>query len=111
VVRHISDRIYVLYLGKVMETARAETLFARPLHPYTNVLISAVPVPEVRRAGRRIVLQGEIPSAINPPSGCRFRTRCPAATGVCAAAEPVLTEVEPGHFVACHFPGVVSVGG
>jgi peptide/nickel transport system ATP-binding protein len=111
VVRHISDRIYVLYLGKVMETATAETLFQRPLHPYTNTLISAVPVPEVGKAGRRIVLQGEIPSAIDPPSGCRFRTRCPAAALQCAELEPPLTEVVPGHFVACHFPGVVSITG
>jgi peptide/nickel transport system ATP-binding protein len=111
VVRHISDRIYVLYLGKVMETATAETLFERPLHPYTNTLISAVPVPEVGKAGRRIVLQGEIPSAIDPPSGCRFRTRCPAAALLCAELEPRLMEVEPGHFVACHFPGAVSITG
>jgi peptide/nickel transport system ATP-binding protein len=110
VVRHISDRIYVLYLGKVMETARAETLFARPLHPYTTTLISAVPVPEARRTRRRIVLQGEIPSAINPPSGCRFRTRCPAAVARCAEEEPPLLEVEPGHFAACHFPGAVVLG-
>ena len=111
VVRHISDRIYVLYLGKVMETASAETLFERPLHPYTNTLISAVPVPEVGKAGRRIMLQGEIPSAIDLPSGCRFRTRCPAAAPACIELEPRLTEVEPGHFVACHFPGAVSITG
>jgi peptide/nickel transport system ATP-binding protein len=111
VVRHISNRIYVLYLGKVMETASAETLFERPLHPYTSTLISAVPVPEVGKAGRRIVLQGEIPSAIDPPSGCRFRTRCPAAVGRCIEVEPRLTEVEHRHFVACHFPGAVSITG
>jgi peptide/nickel transport system ATP-binding protein len=110
VVRHISDRIYVLYLGKVMETARSEALFARPLHPYTNTLISAVPMPEVGKSGRRIILQGEIPSAIDPPSGCRFRTRCPAAVGRCADEEPGLREAETGHFVACHFPGVISIG-
>jgi peptide/nickel transport system ATP-binding protein len=111
VVRHISDRIYVLYLGKVMETAPAKALFARPLHPYTNTLISAVPVLEIGRADRRIRLRGEIPSAIDPPSGCRFRTRCSAATSRCAEAEPPLAETEPGHFVACHFPGVVSIRG
>ncbi len=109
VVRHISDRIYVLYLGKVMETAPAEALFVRPMHPYTNTLISAIPVPEVGKVGRRIILSGEIPSAIDPPSGCRFRTRCPAAAPRCAAESPPLIEVEPQHFVACHFPGVVTI--
>jgi oligopeptide/dipeptide ABC transporter ATP-binding protein len=109
VVRHISDRIYVLYLGKVMETAPAEALFARPLHPYTNTLISAIPIPEVGKAGRRIILSGEIPSAIDPPSGCRFRTRCPAAAPRCATESPPLIEVEPQHFVACHFPGAVTI--
>ena len=110
VVRHISDRIVVLYLGQVMETGPAEALFAHPLHPYTVTLISAVPVPDasVERARRRIVLQGEIPSAISPPSGCRFRTRCPVAATRCAEEVPPLTEAEPGHFVACHFPGVMT---
>ncbi len=109
VVRHISDRIVVLYLGRVVETASAAGLFARPLHPYTVTLISAVPVPNVgvERTRRRIILQGELPSAISPPSGCRFRTRCPAATTRCAAEVPTLIEAEPGHFVACHFPGAV----
>jgi len=92
-----------------METAPAEALFVRPLHPYTNTLISAIPVPEVGKVGRRIILSGEIPSAIDPPSGCRFRTRCPAAAPRCAAEPPPLTEVEPQHFVACHFPGAVTI--
>lgn len=110
VVRHISDRIVVLYLGQVMETALTETLFGHPLHPYTATLVSAVPVPNAaaERARRRIILQGEIPSAISPPSGCRFRTRCPAATARCSAEVPRLAEMEPGHQVACHYPGAVG---
>ncbi len=109
VVRHISDRIVVLYLGRVVETARAADLFHHPLHPYTASLISAVPTPDVRLSRQRIVLSGEVPSAINPPSGCHFRTRCPAATDRCAAEVPPLAEVASGHRVACHFPGSVTV--
>ena len=107
VVRHISDRIVVLYLGRVMETAAAAELFSRPLHPYTASLISAVPHLETARTRNRIVLGGEVPSALNPPSGCYFRTRCPAATERCSSETPVLAEAAPGHHVACHFPGAV----
>ena len=107
VVRHICDRIVVLYLGRVMEVARAATPFARPLHPYTRTLISAAPVPDprVERARRHVPLRGEPPSAISPPSGCRFRTRCPIAEPRCTAEEPPLTPGADGQFVACHFPG------
>ena len=107
VVRHISDRIVVLYLGKVAEVAPADELFAEPLHPYTRYLISAVPIPDaaIEKGRKRLPLQGEPPSAIDPPSGCRFRTRCPIAKSICAEVIPPVMEHRPGHFAACHFPG------
>jgi peptide/nickel transport system ATP-binding protein len=110
VVRHISDRIVVLYLGRVVETAPAAELFRQPLHPYTASLISAVPTLDAAVARQRIVLRGEVPSAINPPSGCHFRTRCPAAAARCSEETPALAEVAGGHRVACHFPGSVVAG-
>jgi peptide/nickel transport system ATP-binding protein len=110
VVRHVSERIVVLYLGKVMEVASSTALFEEPLHPYTVSLISAVPIPEVdvERARERIRLAGEPPSATDPPSGCRFRTRCPIARKVCAEVVPPLAEHRPGHFAACHFAGELA---
>jgi len=107
VVKHISDRIVVLYLGKVMEIATSAALFAAPLHPYTRSLISAVPIPDVavERIRQRHLLQGEPPSALNPPSGCRFRTRCPLAQDICAQQTPPLIEHRPGQWAACHFAG------
>ena len=109
VVRHVCDRIVVLYLGRVMEIASAADLFARPLHPYTRALISAAPVPDPRieRTRRIVPMKGEPPSAIAPPSGCRFRTRCPIAEARCAAEAPALVPGVAGQMVACHFPGRV----
>ncbi|WP_409483651.1 ABC transporter ATP-binding protein [Arsenicicoccus dermatophilus] len=106
VVRHICDRVVVMYLGKVMEEADRDTLYERPLHPYTHALLSAVPVPDPRRQARRerVLLKGDLPSPQNPPSGCVFRTRCPRATQRCAVEVPAPAEVEPGHRVACHYP-------
>jgi oligopeptide/dipeptide ABC transporter ATP-binding protein len=106
VVRHVSDRIAVMYLGKLVELSTAEALYSQPIHPYTEALLSAVPVPDPRqRTSRgRIVLSGEVPSPISPPSGCRFHPRCRYATAVCAREEPPLTEHKPGRFAACHHP-------
>src|SRR5262245_6661262 len=106
VVRHVSDRIVVLYLGKVMEIAAADELFERPLHPYTRSLIASVPTPDAtaERRRERSRLRGETPSPVHPPSGCRFRTRCPIAEERCARETPLPTEYSPGHWAACHFP-------
>jgi oligopeptide transport system ATP-binding protein len=101
VVEYISDRIVVMYLGRVMEIAPASELCRSPKHPYTEALLSAVPVPDPDRKGKRIVLQGDIPSPINPPSGCVFRTRCPYAIADCAARVPEPREISPGHIKAC----------
>lgn len=104
VVRHISDRIAVMYLGKVVELANASEIYDTPMHPYSKSLLSAVPVPDpkIARANKRIVLTGDIPSPLNAPSGCPFRTRCAYAGKECAEAMPEFKEVTPGHFVACH---------
>lgn len=104
VVRHISQRVGVMYLGKLVEVGPAEELFSHPAHPYTIALRAAAPVPSPQQSRERIVLEGEIPSPTNPPSGCPFRTRCPFAQPICAEQAPPLREVRPGQWAACHFP-------
>ncbi|MES2210606.1 MAG: oligopeptide/dipeptide ABC transporter ATP-binding protein [Chloroflexota bacterium] len=109
IIRHLSDRVAVMYLGKVVELADRDAIYARPLHPYTRALLSAVPIPDpaIERTRLRSMLHGDLPSPTNPPTGCRFHTRCPIARmpGICVDTEPEFRELDPGHWVACHFPG------
>ena len=102
VVNHFADDIAVMYLGQIAEKAPSEELFERPLHPYTEALLSAIPIPDLDNRKERITIKGEITSPINPPETCRFAKRCPYCTEECLAAVPELREVSPGHFVACH---------
>jgi oligopeptide transport system ATP-binding protein len=106
VVRHVSDRIAVMYLGKIVENSGADELYDKPIHPYSNALLSAVPIPDPKRneARERLVLEGDVPSPIDPPPGCHFHTRCPWATDVCTSDEPPLINHRPDHLAACHHP-------
>jgi oligopeptide/dipeptide ABC transporter ATP-binding protein len=107
VIRYMADTIGVMYLGKLVELGPSAQVYTRPAHPYTQGLLDAVPAATVattKDASRRLTVRGELPSAVNPPSGCRFRTRCPRAQNLCAEAEPLLSNFGPGHVAACHFP-------
>jgi peptide/nickel transport system ATP-binding protein len=104
VVKNISDRVAVMYLGKFCEIGASDDLYALPAHPYTKVLLDSIPVPDPNATVGKVAVEGEPPSPVSPPSGCRFNPRCPNASDRCRREEPVLREIEPGHFVACHHP-------
>jgi oligopeptide transport system ATP-binding protein len=106
VIRHICNRVAVMYLGKMVELGKTEEIYRAPAHPYTQALLSAIPLPNPlqQRKRARIILQGDVPNPINPPSGCRFHTRCPLATELCKREEPQFEEMKPGRWIACHYP-------